>query len=62
MSHTSKERTANLLGSLSLVVAERMLLRLAGGLLAGGLLLSLLANHEHPAARRAPPGPQSLPG
>jgi hypothetical protein len=49
MSHTSTERTANLLGSISLAVAERMLLRLAGGLLVGGLLLTLLASHEHPA-------------
>lgn len=30
-------------------MAERTLLRLAGGLLVGGLLLTLLASHEHPA-------------
>src|SRR5215203_1642101 len=30
-------------------MAERTLLRLAGGFLVGGLLLTLLASHEHPA-------------
>ena len=30
-------------------MAERTLVRLAGGLLVGGLLLTLLASHEHPA-------------
>src|SRR5438477_8879738 len=30
-------------------MTERTLLRLTGGLLVGGLLLTLLATHEHPA-------------
>ena len=30
-------------------MAQRMLLRLVGGLLVGGLLLTLIVTHEHPA-------------